>query len=160
MDGIEGISGIAGGPVGAASAHASPVSRTARPPAIAQPRQTTDARAEAEAGDIAAGQVRAGGIGSDGRFEKLILAVQALRLVYGAEEHAAGPRVQEMREAAQEIFRIDGEPAPIEPATSTAQEVVFAPPEDAAEGEKSSPPPSAAPVEPAPREPASGLTDS
>jgi hypothetical protein len=150
MDRIAGISGIAAGPGGTASAHVLPVPSTARSAAIAHPLQATADRPEPEPSDSAAGQVRPGAIGSDGRFEKLILAVQALQLVYGFDEQATGPNVREMREAAQEIFRIDGVPAPIEPAGA-------APPKtdlraEAMPGAESSPMPCAAPVEAAPVE--------
>jgi hypothetical protein len=156
MDRIADISGIAAGTGGTASAHVVPVPRSARSAAIAHSLQATADRPEPEASDRAAGQVRPGAIGSDGRFEKLILAVQALHLVYGFDEQATAPNLREMREAAQEIFRIDGVPAPIEPASAATPETDL--PAEAMPEPENSAMPRAAPIEAGPIEAGPGET--
>ncbi len=118
-----------------------------------RPERTETARSETERSEAeggAANQVRAAVIGGDGRFEKLILAVQALHLDYGIDENAGEPRIREMREAAKEIFQIDGVPAPVEPAVRGVPEPDV-PPADAAPASEAPPRPSAtAPDAPAP----------
>ncbi len=121
MDGIDSVSGIAAGHGSAAAGRAASAPITAAASPVEHPRQATTR--STQGGEIGTSQVHAGGIGRDGRFEKLILAVQALRLDYGVAEHATEQRVREMREAAEEIFQIDGVPAPIEPAAAAAPEL-------------------------------------
>jgi hypothetical protein len=61
-----------------------------------------------------AATVRPGRLGGDGRFEKFILALQALQIDHGAAESRTD-RVERMRAAAEEIFAIDGVPRPVLP---------------------------------------------
>ena len=60
------------------------------------------------------GPVRSGDFGRDGRFEKFILALQALRLDLGGAASRTD-RVERMRAAAEELFSIDGLPQPVPP---------------------------------------------
>jgi hypothetical protein len=162
MDGIEGVSGVGAVPGGAASAHALPLRRVARSSAVVPARQPA-APALPDGGD-ASRQVRAGGIGSDGRFEKLILAVQALRIGFAEERPTA--RIEEMRAAAEEIFQIDGVPAPVEPAAEAGPEIEF--PTSGPSVDAESPPmrraepaePAATAPPPAEAAPATGISES
>ena len=107
-----------------------------------------------------AGPVRPGRLGGDGRFEKFILALQALQLDYGIGGIGASrtDRAERMRAAAEEIFKIDGVPQPVRPAADAAATVpeFQARPVDAApigivSGAELAKPPSATPAaEPGP----------
>jgi hypothetical protein len=112
MDPIEGMSASSGAtgastlshfpPRGGYAAQAAGASRHA-PGAPTRPAALPE-EAKAE-------PVRPGIVGADGRFEKFILAVQALRLDHGTAASGAGQaRTKEMRAAVREIFSIDGLP--------------------------------------------------
>ena len=139
MDRIEAVSGVTGASMDTAHQRSLPLPSTVRrmrtaPATPAEPAGPPGAGS----GETAGGQVRAGPIGGDGRFEKLILAVQVLRLGFRVEEHATGPRVREMREAAEEIFSIDGVPQPVAPAAE-ASPAAELPTAQAASGDENPP---------------------
>ena len=111
MDPIEGFSGIRSAPGMPEASNASATRAIGPGATIAGPgwRAHTVASQRTETSEVAAGQVRPSPIGADGRFEKLILAVQALRLAYGPGGDDA-QSTEQMRAAAEEIFSIDGVP--------------------------------------------------
>ena len=112
MDPIDGITGFPGASSVQYGAPHAPV-RDIGTGATAPVRQTAGgpSRADEAPATGASGQVRPGPIGVDHRFEKFILAVQALRLDYGTGRERT-PSTEEMRAAAEEIFKIDGVPEP------------------------------------------------
>ena len=166
IDGVSGISAISSdlppsdrrGAHGAGSGpagHAGPSAGTMRPQPVAG--LATPACVPEVA---SAGPVRPGRLGGDGRFEKFILALQALQLDYGIGGIGASrtDRAERMRAAAEEIFKIDGVPQPVRPAADAAATVpeFQARPVDAApigivSGAELAKPPSATPAaEPGP----------
>ena len=82
----------------------------------------------------APGLVGPSGFGRDGRFEKFILALQALTLEAPAAASRTD-RVERMRAAAEELFGIDGLPQPIRPMAGPAAETRPADPATGAERE-------------------------
>lgn len=150
MDGIDGVSGIAAVPGDAVSAYALPLRSIARGSAVAPAGQTAAAETSGLApSESSAGQVRSSQIGGDGRFEKLILAIQALRFVYSVDEPPTA-RTREMREAAEEIFRIDGVPQPVRPAAEVTDAAPLVEPTTADEAAPQATPQAAPGAEAAP----------
>jgi hypothetical protein len=99
-----------------------------RQASAAKPRQRTGtewvAAASALAPDPVPEPVRPGDIGRDGRFEKFILALQALRFELGGVASQTD-RAERMRAAAEELFSIDGSPQPVPPMTGPAAKLPF-----------------------------------
>jgi hypothetical protein len=105
MDRIDAISGISAALAGAEPSRLYPTQR----PGGAAPGMAEPPAPFAPAGDRPDGPIRASRIGANGRFEKFILAVQALHLGQGAQEPRT-ERTERLRAAAEEIFSIDGVP--------------------------------------------------
>jgi hypothetical protein len=151
MNPIEGVSAIGAAQSDARPAGAMKPWTLARRPAAGEPA----APERPVAAGTSEGQVRAGTIGSDGRFEKLILAVQALH--FGFAEDAPTARTDEMRAAAEELFQIDGVPAPVEPAAGPAIGIDAPLPEATPGATPGTPPPGALPAATAPPKRAASL---
>jgi hypothetical protein len=152
MDPIDGVSGTSRVAGVEAAAPVPPARPTGSRAAMASPAPQVAAVRPGFAEDRAAGPMPPSPIGGDGRFEKIILAVQALRL--DDEPGAARTRrTEQMRAAAEQIFQIDGLPQLFPPSAPSAgprqAAAAAAAPADSAAGRSEEAPALPAPAAPA-----------